>query len=303
MNRAAAQSSCSSHIQRPISDSFTQITMSGVTRNAKVLVTSIIDLMRGCEVSQDKIDDMTPKLVDLVEDFTVRMDKVDKELNTQKELITTLIQRIGSLERQLKKTVAAERRRDFNLVRNNVICKTRKNIGDVQKFVVSTVELGGGGKTAQKNIPVVEIPVKQREAEGGKQKDTKVYRVALGDGQKKALFAGLVKANLAGDENDLRLDNECPAFLVNTKRQMERISYTLRSKFKESHKIKVKVALAGLKMRIRIKDKGNSAWINLDDAKCAHYLDSKVFYAPDEVPAAGIPTVAEFYKRTLEALD
>ena len=277
--------------------------MSGVTKNAKVLVTSIIDLMLGCEVAQDKIDHMTPKLVDLVEDFTQRMDKVDKELNSQKEIITTLIQRIGSLERQLKKSVTAERRRDFNLVRNNVICKTRKNIGDVQKLIVNTVEAGGGGKQAQKNIPVVEIPVRQTSSEAGKQRDTKVYRVALGDGQKKALFAGLVKANLSAEENGLRLDNEVPAFLVNTKRQMERISYTLRSKFKESHKIKCKVAMVGLKMRIRVKDKESPAWINLDDAKCAHYLDSKVFYGPEEIPAAGIPTVREFYSRILEALD
>ena len=270
--------------------------------NAKVLVTSIVDLMRGCEVTEEKITNMTPKLIDLVEDFTARMDKVDKELNSQKELITTLIQRIGGLERQIKKSVTAERRRDFNLVRNNVIAKTRKNIGDVQKFIVNCVELGGGGKAAQKTIPVVEIPARTN-SETGKQRDYKVYRVALGDGQKKALFSGLVRANLSADENGLRLDNECPAFLVNTKRQMERISYSLRSKFKESHKIKVKIALTGLKMRIRIKDKESPAWIGLDDAKCASYMDSKVFYAPEEIPAAGIPTVREFYTRILEALD
>ena len=67
--------------------------MSGAMANAKVLVTSIVDLMRGCEVSEEKITNMTPKLLDLVEDFTARMDKVDKEL---RHLITNISQKVIS---------------------------------------------------------------------------------------------------------------------------------------------------------------------------------------------------------------
>ena len=92
-------------------------------------------------------------------------------------------------------------------------------------YLSNSVELGGGPKTTQKSISVVEIspPV-------GKIRDTKIFRVALADGQKKHLFTGLTRADL-GDQT-IRLDNEIPSYLVNAKRHLERISYTLRQQFK-----------------------------------------------------------------------
>ena len=101
----------------------------------------------------------------------------------------------------------------------------------------------------------------------------------------------------------MRLDNECPAYLTKTKRQFERISYSLRSKYKESHKVKVKLAVIGLKMRIKLKDKENPNWIGLDDIKAKAYMDTPVFFNPDEAPAGGIPTVGEFYAKAIEALE
>ena len=89
--------------------------MSGITQNAKVFVNSIIDLMKTNDVAQDKIDQMQPKIVELVDDFTQRLDKVDREISGQRELISALIKRIAGLERKVKLSVTAERRRDFNL--------------------------------------------------------------------------------------------------------------------------------------------------------------------------------------------
>ena len=274
--------------------------MSGITRNAKVFVNSIFELMRTVEVSEEKITEMQPKLVELVEDFTQRLDQVDKEISGQKDIISALIQRIAGLEKKMKRAVVAERRRDFNLVRNNIIAKTGKGVADVQRFISNAVELGGGGKVAMKNIHVVEIP----SAPGKEKRDQKIYRVALGEGQKKGLFSGLARAGLAAEENTTRIDNETPAFLVNTKRQMERISYTLRSKFKDSHKLKVKIQLSGLKMRIKLKNKDSPAdWFGLDDAKADDYMKENVIFGAEEIPSGGIPTVKQFYTRILEDLE
>ena len=204
--------------------------MTGITRNTQIFCNSVLDLVRSIGVSEENIGVLRPKLTVLLDDFTTRQDQVDKELedqkdhtNTlikelaaQKELTNVLIKKLGLLEKRVKSSVAAERRRDFNLVKNNVIIKTKKNIGDIQKFVVSSVEAGGGGKTAQKNIPVVEIQNKNKSETGNQQGGTKIFRVSLGDEQKKALFSGLAKATTPVE--DMRLDNECPAYLTKTKR-------------------------------------------------------------------------------------
>ena len=289
--------------------------MTGITRNTQIFCNSVLDLVRSIGVTEENIGVLRPKLTVLLEDFTTRQDQVDKELadqkdhtNTlikelaaQKELTNVLIKKLGLLEKRVKSSVAAERRRDFNLVKNNVIVKTKKNIGEIQKFVVSSVETGGGGKIAQKNIPVVEIQNKNKSESGKQQGATKIFRVTLGDDQKKALFSGLAKTTTPVE--DMRLDNECPAYLLKTKRQFERISFSLRSKYKESHKIKVKLAVIGLKMRIKLRDKENPNWIGLDDIKAKAYMDTPVLFNPDEAPASGIPTVRDFYAKAIEALE
>ena len=281
------------------------------SNNAKVFVNSILDLMRMNDIDPVKIDNMQPKITELVENFTQRLDKVDQELKGQRDLITALITRIAGLEKRIKLQVTAERRRDFNLVRNNLIAKTQKSTGDVQKYVQEMTEKGGGGKISLKNIPVVEL-----QQAPGKQRDFKIYRVVCGDGQKKAIFSGIAKSHAEDDPvhavpripgvkivPDIRLENECAAYLVQTKRQLERISFSIRSKFRDSHKVKVKLAVTGLKMRIRIKDKDCPQWIGLDDHKAHIYMDTDVHFGADELPSDGIPKVRDYYASILKALD
>ena len=270
--------------------------MAGITRNAVALVNTIVDLMKTAEVEEEKISQMRPKLSEIVEDFAGRLDSCEKLITDQKNLTTLLLQKIGGLEKKLKQNVMADRRRQFNLVRNNVIARTKGSISDIQKFISSSVELGGGIKPTQKSISVVEI-----SPPAGKTRDMKIFRVALADGQKKNLFSGLTRV----DHNDqpIRLDNEIPNYLVNAKRHLERISYSLRKQFKESHNIRVKICISGLRLRLRVKDKSNPAWINLDDVKASDYYNSPVHFRPDEVPASGIPLVKDFYKEVVESME
>ena len=260
------------------------------------MVNTIVDLMKTADVEEEKIEQMRPKLSEIVEDFAGRLDACEKMINDQRNLTTLLVQKIGGLEKKLKQSVISDRRRQYNLVRSNVLCRTKGNIGDIQKFIANAVELGGGPKTTQKSISVVEI-----SPPAGQVRENKIFRVALAEGQKKNLFTGLTKADL-GDQT-IRIDNECPAFLMEAKRKMDRISYTLRRQFKESHHIRVKVAISGLRLRLRIKDKSNPSWINIDDVKASEYFNCPVFFRADEVPATGIPLVKDFYKEILESMD
>ena len=270
--------------------------MAGITRNALALVNTIVDLLKTADVEDEKISQIRPKLSEIVEDFAGRLDSCEKLINDQKNLTSLLLQKIGGLEKKLKQSVTADRRRQFNLVRNNVICRSKGSIGDIQKFICNSVELGGGPKTTQKSISVVEI-----SPPAGKTRDTKIFRVALADGQKKNLFTGLTRADL-GDQT-IRLDNEIPSYLVSAKRHLERISYSLRKQFKESHHIRVKICISGLRLRVRVKDKNNPSWINLDDVKASDYYNSPVHFRPEEVPSSGIPLVKDFYKEVLESMD
>ena len=110
--------------------------LEGITRNSLLFCNSILDLVRSVDVPEEKINIIQPKLTVLVEDFTTRMDQVDKEQAAQKELTNALIKKVGLLEKQVKKSVMSDRRNDFNLVKDNLIVRTRKNIGEVQEVFV-----------------------------------------------------------------------------------------------------------------------------------------------------------------------
>ena len=124
--------------------------MAGITRNAVAFVNSIVDLMKTADVDEEKITQMRPKLSEIVEDFSGRLDSCEKLISDQKNLTTLLLQKIGGLEKKLKQSVVSDRRRQYNMVRNNLICRSKGSIGDIQKFIANAIELGGGNKTTQK---------------------------------------------------------------------------------------------------------------------------------------------------------
>ena len=300
--RALVSSGWTSQLRRP--DSYSLILkMTGITRNVQLFVNSIVDLMKVNDISQDKIDQMHPKLEEICNDFTQRLDKVDKELSEHKDLISALMRKISALEKVVKLNTMSERRRDYNQVRNNLIARTQKSVTEVQKFISTVVEQGGGGKITQKSIPVIEI-----QPPSTRQREQKIYRVILGEGQKKAVFSGISKVMASVDPgvhfvHDIRIDNECPKFLLKTKRDMERISYSIRSKFKDSHGVRVKVVLAGLKLRIKCKDRETPEWYGLDDIKAHDYSSIDVFYGADELPAGGAQKVCDLYRSLITALE
>ena len=119
---------------------------------AKSFLKSVFEVMSEAGVTEDKIERMTPKLTELVEDYTTRMSRMETEVDLQKETINRLIQRIGSLERKVKQNIEGNRRRDYNLVRNNVIVRSSGSVGDVQKYLSEAIQMGGGGKITQKSL-------------------------------------------------------------------------------------------------------------------------------------------------------
>ena len=271
--------------------------MSGITKTAESFLKSVIKVMVKAGVCEDKIESMRPDLSELVDDYTQRMAKVEEEVRLQKELTNKLIQRIGFLEKKVKQSVTAERRRDYNQVRNNLLVRTKRSIPDVRKFLANAIECGGGPKVTQTTIPVVDLPPPP-----GSTREVKLFRVCLSDGQKASVFKGLAKA-APGEESSFRVDHEVPYYLIQTKRQLERIAFSLRKNFKTTHQVKTKIVFSSFKLRLRVRDKDNHNWINIDDAKAATYLDSRVFFKNEEMPVSGAPTVKEYYRETLEALD
>ena len=108
--------------------------MSGITKSAESFLKSVIDVITKAGVDEDKILSMKPELSELVEDFTQRMNRVEDELRLQKEMMTKMIQRIGFLEKRVKQSVTAERRRDYNQVKNNLLVRTKRTIPEIRKF-------------------------------------------------------------------------------------------------------------------------------------------------------------------------
>ena len=120
--------------------------MPGITQYAESFYNAVISLMNKVDVCGEKIEMMKPELTELVEDHCERMTRIEEDVKIQKELTTKLIQRIGFLEKKIKQSVSAERRRDYNQVRNNLLVRSKKSIPDIRKYLANAVELGGGAK-------------------------------------------------------------------------------------------------------------------------------------------------------------
>ena len=131
--------------------------MSGITRNTTAFVQTVMDIMYSVGCEKERVEKTRPLLTEAVEDYGGSLDACEKLIEDQRKVTNLLLQKLGLLERKLKQNVMADRRRQFNLVKNNVICRTKGTVGDIQKFVSNSIESGGGPKTTQKSISVVEI--------------------------------------------------------------------------------------------------------------------------------------------------
>ena len=271
-----------------------------MTQFSDQIVSEILVVIRETvDIDDDIVNRIKPRLTGVISSLSDRFEDQQR--------------RIEALERRQKAIVISERRREINQVRNSVILKTKKSVAEVQKFVASSIDLGGGGKIAQKNVHLAEIA-----APVGKPRDQKVFRCVLGDKEKKGLFVGLSKIKpdtpagtkdkpdtSAGSKDDrINVENETPRYLSGAKRELERISYSLRKAHKQTHQLKAKIILSNMKLKLKLKDSDNpQEWFGMEDSRAERYLSTPVHYRAEEMPRDGAKTCKEHYLGVLASLD
>lgn len=232
------------------------------------------------QIPQDKVLELQAKMSDLVQ-------KILGKLKEQDQRITQAESRISKLEKGLKSVVTKERRAQVELVKNTVVIKSSKPKTDIVKFIIETINQGGGDKLKASQVSLIDVAVKEG--------NPAIFKLMLKENNKSALFKGLT----SNRDSEIRIDNEVPSFLVPVKRNLARISYTLRKKHPG---LRAKIGYKSLNLRILIKAPGKSDWTSLDDISSACYLDEEVFYRRDEAPSS-IPNVKEFLTSTYKSLD
>ena len=121
-------------------------------------VTTMVKRIPG--VTDNIIDTfIEPDLTGLVNEYCQWSEKVEEDLRQQRELIRVLMQKTSLLEKRLKQSIMSQRRREYNVVKNNVIVKSQKDTSEVKKFIANVVELGGGAKLVQKKLPDSKIVI------------------------------------------------------------------------------------------------------------------------------------------------
>ena len=232
------------------------------------------------EIPQDKVLELQAKMADLVQN-------IFEKLKEQDHRITQAETRINRLEKCLKSVVNRERRSQVDLVRNTVIIRSTKPKTDIVKFIIEALNQGGGDKLKASQVSLIDV--------ASKDGTPAIYKVMLKENNKVALFKGLSTTR----DSDIRVDNEVPLFLLPVKRNLARISYTLRKKHPG---LRAKIGYKSLKLRILVKAPGKTDWITMDDTAASGYLDEQVFYRRDEAPAS-IPSVREFLTATYKSLE
>ena len=266
--------------------------------NITSVVQSLADLLGVHGVARDVIEAIRPEMTNLIENFATRLDTYEKELQEQKDRADELEKRVSTLERQMKRQIISEKKRDVAQVRNAIIIRSNKSEKDIRLFISNCIELGGwASKVPPNHLAIVELAPPP-----GKERTTKVFRVTLQDGQKASVFRGLQKCDL-GKDSQIRVDNDVPFFAQNAKKQLEQLSYSLRQKFAKSDKLRVKIVLSNLRLRIRCRDataRDAKDWWGPDDARASKYFDdTNVIFRPSETPAS-VPTCKMFYKKIMD---
>ena len=128
------------------------------TVSIQALVTSIGDVLLGNGVNDAVVEQIRPELTSLIENFASRLDIFEKALADQKAVNEELQKRVAFLERQVKRSVISERKRDVASVRHNIIIWSNSAIKDIKSFLSNCMELGGwGSKVPLGNIAIVEL--------------------------------------------------------------------------------------------------------------------------------------------------
>ena len=259
------------------------------------------DLLGVHGVASQVIEAIRPEMTNLIENFSTRLDTYEKELQEQKVRSGELEQRVATLEKQVKRQIISEKKRDVALVRNAIIIRSNKSEKDIRLFISNCIELGGWAP----KVPVNQLAIVELAPPPGKERTTKVFRVVLQDGQKSSLFNGLQKCDL-GPDSQIRVDNDVPLFAQNAKKQLEQLSFSLRQKFAKSDKLRIKIVMSNLRLKMRMRDstaRDAKDWWGPEDTRADKYFDTtNVIFRPSETPAS-IPTCKVFYKKIMDEQD
>ena len=113
---------------------------------AKQLVDQVVDILTQHGVEMDKIFAAQDDLLKVSTVWFNKFGKLEKELDDQKVLTNKLLQKVCTVEKKLKDCIMNDRRRQFNNIRSNVICRSEETLPTVKKFLIAAIEHGGGGK-------------------------------------------------------------------------------------------------------------------------------------------------------------
>ena len=226
----------------------------------------------------------------------------DKDLKISKleKTVSDFEERFLRLEKRVKSSENREKRAQKALVATNIIAKTSKTEDDVVKHVLKAISNGlpqGTNKPNRKDILVEELIPRADKGETRGRRSGKVFKVSLyTNDQKKALFVGLAAINKAGYESGITIQNEIPYYLRNYSKELDRVAFTLRTKYK-NEKLRTKVVPDGLTLQMQFKCGDDKEWIKASSEILADKLDTIVSYREDEKQPSVLPTCRQVLNR------
>ena len=256
------------------------------------LVESIIE-----KVSQ-RIGEEHANLIQVLQkDCDVKDDKISK----LEQSVCDMEERFLKLEKRVKASENREKRIQKAQVATNIIAKTSKSGKDVIAHVVKAIGNGlpaGHTKPNNKDIFVEELIPRGETAENRERRsDRKTFKVSLyTHDQKKALFVGLAATNKVGSESGITIQNEIPFYLRNYSKELDRVAFTLRNKYK-NEKLRTKVIPDGLTLQMQFKLGDDKEWIKASSEIMTEKLDTIVTFREDEKKPSVLPTCRQVLNR------
>ena len=230
-------------------------------------------------------------------------DAKDLKIAKLEETVSGFEERFLNLEKRIKSSENREKRAQKAQVATNIIAKTSNSKGekDVIQHVLKAIGNGlptGSNKPNPKDIFVEElIPRGEKGENRGMRSGKKAFKVSLfTHDQKKALFVGLAATNKAGSESGVTIQNEIPFYLRNYSKELDRVAFTLRTKYKQE-KLRTKVIPDGLTLQMQFKIGDNKEWVKASSETISDKLDTIVTYRDDERQPAVLPTCRHVLNR------
>ena len=254
--------------------------------------TTLQNILKGYfdEVRQQTLD-LIEQLLESNKAMEARVAKLEEHVeSTEVRPNDHLTSKVAKLEQKMASMEKRDKKAQISQVANNVIIHTLKSNAETANYVRKLVQDGTNKEITNSDISFYDIKNPMFGKPGN------ITRAVLPGWMKRGLFKSLPAASKTPVGKCFRISNECPGFLRNKKKLLEKVSFAIRT---QNPSAKTKISLKATDLVLSIKDSADSEWFTASDVDAEKYHNISLIYRDGEKAPKEARTVGWALRKTV----